>query len=433
MAGGIWETQSKVRPGAYINAKSAKKAQLAPGNGIVALPLEIDFGISGEIFELTTNSDFTMLGYDLTDSKLLLVHEALKRAGKVLTYRVTGGTEATKTEGDVTITALYKGTRGNAIKVVSAAVVDDPTTFIVKTFIDTIEVDIQRAKNIDDLKTNAVVSFSGTGTLTAFEVKLSGATDVTATNQDYLDFFEKLEIKTFDTLALPISDETTKTAAYNFIKRMRDEEGKKCQLVAANMPADDEAVINVKNGVVLADGTKLTKEQATAWVAGATAAATEFESLTYTTYDGAIDANPRLTNSATIDALRLGEFVFTEKRGTSVVEQDINSLLSFTDDKNELFSKNRILRTSDKLANHVREQFEDNFIGKVTNDESGRDLFKGVIIAKLDEYTAGGAIEAYETEDIQVHEGAERDSVVAYVAYTPLDSMEKLYMTIELS
>ena len=60
-------------------------------------------------------------------------------------------------------------------------------------------------------------------------------------------------------------------------------------------------------------------------------------SLTYDTYDDAVDANPRMINSDIIDALKAGKFIFTEKRGTAVVEQDINSLHTLYQRQRERF------------------------------------------------------------------------------------------------
>ena len=45
----------------------------------------------------------------------------------------------------------------------------------------------------------------------------------------------------------------------------------------ANYDADYEGIINVTNGVVLTDGTKDHRRQATAWVAGADASASKHQ------------------------------------------------------------------------------------------------------------------------------------------------------------
>lgn len=433
MAGGTWVTQNKTRPGAYVNTFSKGGANTTETTrGVVALPFPLDFGPEGQVIELTQTSDLTFLGYDLGNAKLLLLREAFKRAATVLLYRLGTGDKATKVEGSVTITALYGGTRGNAINVVSKASVDLVGSYEVETFLDGRSVDVQTVKTVEDLTSNRLVSFGGTGALSAFTTVLEGGTDSTVTIQDYSDAFEKIQLFDFNTLALPVSDQAIKTAGKAFAKRLRDEEGKKCQVVIAGYDSDGEVALNVKNGVVLTDGTVITPEQATVWVAAASAAAGTAQSLTYTAYDDAVDVSPRLTNADTIEALKKGEFVFTEKRGKAVVEQDINSLHTFTSDKNKLFSKNRVLRALDDVANYAKKLFEDNYIGKVNNDVDGLEMFKSDMITYFDSLQGVGAITNFEADDIEVLPGADKDAVLLNVALQPVDAMEKLYMTVEV-
>lgn len=433
MAGGTWKMQDKVRPGAYINVKSkGANLNVASVSGVTTIPLAIDFGPEGKVIEVTINSDLTMFGYDLTDKPMLLVQEALKRASKVLVYRVGTGGKATQTEGSLSVTAKYGGERGNAISLVSKEVVDDEGKFVVQTFLDSKLIDTQTVQNIEEMQENAVVTFSGTGKMTAFSIKLAGGSNTEAQANDYKAYFSAIQLFDFNTMALPVSDASIKTAATSFIVRMRNDEGKKCQLVLANHTVDDEAVINVKNGVVLSDGTMLSAEQATAWVAGASAAAGVNQSLTYSAYDGAIDVSQRYLNSEIEKALLNGEFVFTEKRGQAIVEQDINSLHSFSVDKDKSFSKNRVLRVLDDIANNTKKAFEDYFIGKVDNNLDGRELFKSNRINYFNQLQGLGAIQNFAAEDVTVEQGLEKDSIVMNCAIQPVDAMEKLYMTVQV-
>ena len=433
MAGGTWKMQDKVRPGAYINVKSkGTNLNVASVSGVTTIPLAIDFGPEGKVIEVTVNTDLTMFGYDLTDKPMLLVQEALKRASKVLVYRVGTGGKATQTEGSLSVTAKYGGERGNAISLVSKEVVDDEGKFVVQTFLDSKLIDTQTVQNIEEMKENDLVTFSGTGSMTAFSIKLAGGSNTEAQANDYKAYFSAIQLFDFNTMALPVSDTSIKTAATSFIVRMRNDEGKKCQLVLANHTVDDEAVINVKNGVILADGTTITPEQATAWVAGASAAAGVNQSLTYSAYDGAIDVSQRYLNSEIEKALLNGEFVFTEKRGQAIVEQDINSLHSFSADKDKSFSKNRVLRVLDDIANNTKKAFEDYFIGKVDNNLDGRELFKSNRITYFNQLQGLGAIQNFAAEDVTVEQGLEKDSIVMNCAIQPVDAMEKLYMTVQV-
>lgn len=433
MAGGTWTTQNKVRPGAYINVRSNGGIGAAESiSGVTALPLVLDFGPEEEVVTITAASDLTAFGYDLNDPQLLLLREALKQAATVLVYRVSSGGKAAATEGDLSITARYGGTRGNAISVVSKDNVNVTGAYDVETYLAGRLVDRQTAKTIEELTANRVVNFSGSGELTAFSVVLENGSNSAATVNNYMTFFSKIQLFDFNTLALPVQDAVIKTAGVSFINRMRNEEGKKCQLVLAGHAANNEAVINVKNGVILSDGTHISAEQATAWVAGASAAASVATSLTYKKYDGAVDVTQRLLNTEIIDALEKGEFVFTEQRGEVVIEQDINSLTSFTAEKSKEFSKNRVLRCLDDIANNSKKAFEDNFIGQINNDQDGRELFKADRINYFNALQGAGAITGFSADDLEISAGIDKDSIVLNVQVQPVDAMEKLYMTVEV-
>ena len=54
LGGGTFTVQNKELPGAYINFVSAASANAALSDrGIATMPLELDWGAEGEIFEVT--------------------------------------------------------------------------------------------------------------------------------------------------------------------------------------------------------------------------------------------------------------------------------------------------------------------------------------------------------------------------------------------
>lgn len=431
MAGGTWKRQDKKRAGAYIDVVSnGSNLQTASIVGVVTIPLAINFGPENKVVTLTNDMTLTEFGYTTDDEQMLLVREALKRASKVLAFRVGTGEKATKTEGTLTITAKYTGSRGNDITVVSKAMVDVADTFNVQTFLGGTLVDTQSVTKYDDLVENEFVTFSGSGTAQAFTTRLADGSDTQAQIADYKKYFEAIRLYDFNTMALAVTDTTIKSAAASFINRLREDEGDKRQLVVAKHTVDDEAVINVKNGVVLSDGTKITPEQATAWVAGASAAAGIDKSLTYDSYDGAVDVTERYLNSEIEAALDNGEFIFVEKRGKVIVEQDINSLHTFSAEKDKSFSKNRVLRVLDDIANNTKRAFEDYFIGKVDNNVDGRELFKANRITYLNELQVAGAIQNFKADDVVVEPGIEKDSIIMNFNVQPVDALEKLYLKV---
>src|SRR5690606_11976099 len=120
------------------------------------------------------------------------------------------------------------------------------------------------------------------------------------------------------------------------------------QAVVVNYPqADYEGVISLRNGVITSDGLQVPPEMLVWEIPAMQAAANVNESLTYVAIPNAVDAYPRLTNSETIQALQNGELVITAMDGRAVIEQDINTLTTFTPEKAKHFSKNRVMRVLD--------------------------------------------------------------------------------------
>jgi len=179
------------------------------------------------------------------------------------------------------------------------------------------------------------------------------------------------------------------------------------------------------------DGSILTATQAAGWFAGASSAADAGTSLTYTFYPDAINAAPKRTNEQTVNALNAGQIVFTTLRNGSVtVEQDINSLVSITDDKPNAFQKNRVIRTLDTIATNTMETFQSQFLGKINNDSTGRSLFKANRVSYLKDLSDSTVIQPVDATDLSVEPGEDRDSIFVTLGVTPIDAMEKLYMTI---
>lgn len=248
----------------------------------------------------------------------------------------------------------------------------------------------------------------------------------------------KLKTVKFDVLCYPYDTTpgtatANKTAIASWIKTMREDEGVKCQAVLANHIGDYEGVINVAQGVVMADGSKLAAAEATAWVAGATAGASMTTSNTGMKYTGAIDVEPRMTKTEKETAVKAGKLIFDVDSAQNVtVVYDINSLTTFTPEKSKDLSKNRVIRTLDNIANDIASIFKSNYMGKINNNTDGRLLFKSALV----DYFAGlqnmSAIDNFNPDDITVAPGDDIDAMLVDVYVEPVDSAEKLYMTVNL-
>ncbi len=246
----------------------------------------------------------------------------------------------------------------------------------------------------------------------------------------------KLKTISFNTLAYPydgVDYNTNKTTIVNWVKAMRADEGVKLQAVLANQAADSEAVINVGQGIKLSDGTELTAAQTTAWVAGATAGANVNQSNTGKKYVGAVDVIPRMTKTEMEAAITAGKFIFKVDTAQNVTAvYDINSLTTVTSDKGKQFTKNRVIRTLDGINNDIVEIFESNYIGKVNNTVDGRSLLRATLIEYFNQMQSLSAIQNFVSDDVKVITGTASDAVVIDCYIQPVDSVEKMYITVNL-
>ena len=442
MAGGTWTTQNKVRPGVYIRFQSAPDANLSIGNrGVAAICEPLSWGPIGQVMTVNAGADTTpFTGYAPTEEGSRFLAEIFKGTNRtaapsqVLLYRpaANGSAAATATAGALTITAKYQGIRGNDISVIIAEDPDNEGNFTVTTVVDGLAVDRQAARIATDLKPNNWVGFTGDGALTATTgAALEGGSNGTVQAAAYSAFLTAIEPYKFDVLIYDGSDAKVQAAMTSFVKRLADENGQYCQLVAAGLTSPDSRfVINVASGVTLSDGTQLTPQKTCWWVGGAQAGALYNQSLTYASYPGAVAASPVMANDEVIAALEAGKFVLFAENGAVKVEQDINSLVTYTPEIQEVFRKNRVMRLTSTIANDVYRQFSSNYIGVVNNDETGRGLFKAAIVGYLLELQGMGAIQNFAADDVEVLPGEAINAILVNIAIQAVDSTEKIYMTV---
>ena len=441
MAGGTFLTQNKIRPGAYINFKGVAKPLSSLGTrGIMTMPVPMSWGDTiTELLstELIDGKSLPKIGYTAFDEESQIFREALKNAYKAIVYRLdTGGAKATAVLTPLTATAKYAGIVGNEIAI---SVVENipATAFDVITIFRNVEKDKQTVTTVEELEDNDWVAFSGTGNVVADAgATLSGGTNGTVSDATYADYLNAIKAYNWNTMAIP-QDASSQTQTFiTFIENQRDAFGKKVQAVLYNVEADYEGIISVAQGYKTTDET-ISPTTFAAYVAGLTAGANPNESNTYHVVPGAVSivypagVTP-YGNEEIIEGLQSGKFILsTRQDGAVVVEQDINTLHSVTPDKGYAFSKNRVIRTLDEINNSVALVFEGSYIGKVNNDADGRNIFKSDIINYLNTLQNISAIQNFDpTVDIQIYAGEAIDAVVVDLAVQPVDSMEKLYMTI---
>lgn len=438
-AGGTWQSQNKVRPGAYINFIGTPKSLSSIGErGVVAAPMSLGWG--AQIIELKPNDLITgasleKAGVLFTDDEALNLRLLLQSCSKAIIYRLNAisAVKATKTVAGLTVTAAQGGTFGNKIKFTVKVGTDE---IEVKTYANGILKDTQKAADVSGLVDNGWVTFeSASGDLATIDTPtaLTGGTDGSEPT-DIGDALAALEEYNFNILAVTQTGTTTKAQAVQWVENLRSDKGVKVQCVVSEYSGDSEAVISTWQGYKLEDGTNISKAQTVLTIAGLEAGATLTESLTGTVIPGAVAVNdaPK-THDDIVDALNAGKLILSRRKdGAIVIEKDQNTLHTFTPTKSYIFSKNRPTRVLDQIGNDVPLLFNKSYLGKVSNNEEGRNIFKNDLAGYFRDLEKMGAIQNFRVDDLVITPGSDSDSVVVEVYVQPVDSMEKLYMKVNV-
>ncbi len=432
LGGGNFTTQNKKLPGTYINFVSANRtAANISERGVAAVALELNWGNDTDIFSVSAE-DFVknalkIFGYSYGDTAMQKLRELFLNVKTLYVYRLNnGGVKATNTYA----TAKYSGTRGNDLKVVIAQNIDESSKFDVSLYLGTTLVDKQTVANASELVDNDFVTWKKNATLEATAgVSLTDGTNGTVAGEAHQTFLDKLETYSINALCCASNDTTIKQLYINYTKRMRDEIGVKFQTIVHNATnADYEGVVNVKNNIVAST----TAEQINAiyWITGIIASCAINKSNTNKIYDGEYEINVNYTQSQLEECLEQGFFVLHKVGDDVRVLEDINSLVTKTDEKGEDFKSNQTVRVIDQVATDIATLFNKKYLGSVQNNASGRVSLWNDIVSLYKQYYQLQAIEEFNSEEIVVEQGNDKKTVVVNGNITPVNCMTKLYMTV---
>ncbi|WP_131036434.1 phage tail sheath family protein, partial [Clostridioides difficile] len=391
------------------------------------------WGIDEEVFQVTSD-DFEKystkyFGYDYTHDKLKGLRDLFKNIRLGYFYKLNKGVKASCSIA----TAKYSGTRGNDLKVIVTTNIDDNTKFDVVTLLDNKKVDTQIAKVITDLQDNDYVSWKKDATLEASAglVFTGGANGEAITGTEYQAFLDKIESYSFNALGCLATTTEIKSLFVEFTKRMRDRVGAKFQTVLyKKSDADYEGVVSVENKI---KDTELLESSLIYWTTGAIAGCDINKSNTNKRYDGEFDVYVNYTQIQLEEALKTGKFIFHKVGDEVHVLEDINTFVSFTDEKNDDFSSNQSIRVLDQIANDIATLFNEKYLGEVPNDKSGRISFWNDVVKHHEQLQNMRAIEDFKADDVSVEPGSDKKTVVVSDAVKVISAMSKLYMTVSVS
>ena len=431
--GGSWVTQNMVLPGTYINFISAAKVSAAlSSRGIATLPLEMDWGPEQQMMTVERGdfetSSLSLFGYPYTADQLRPMREIFLHARTVHFFRLNaGGEKASCTYA----AARYPGTRGNDLKVVIEENEDsqpEARRYNVATYLGTTRVDFQQGvAGMADLADNPYLVFDREAELSATaSTPLTGGTTGTAEDAAYQTYLDQAESYTFNAMGCPSTNPVIQKLFAAYCKRMREEVGKKFQVVCFRNLADHESVISLKNG--LAGDTE--NPALIPWVTGVEAGTAANASATALAYDGEYTPDTSYTQTQLAEGILEGSFLLHREDDAVLVLRDINSFVSFTEDKGEDFSSNQVIRSLDQIAIDTALAFNGRYVGKMLNDGGGRISFWNELISLHKKYERIRMLENFDSEQMAITRGETKKAVLLTEHVNIVSAMEQLYMAV---
>ncbi|MET3658526.1 phage tail sheath subtilisin-like domain-containing protein [Sporosarcina psychrophila] len=194
---------------------------------------------------------------------------------------------------------------------------------------------------------------------------------------------------------------------------------------ARSIRLSDEYVVNLITGAVLGDGTELTSAEYASVIAGLIAGTGINKSITYVALPIA-DVTKRLRNSEINTALTSGSLVLVHDGRSVKVEQGITTKSDAT-----ARGKIRIMRARQAVATDIPATAKDRYIGKIDNNPAGQVSLIAAIKAYLETLEVNNVLMEPEVT-LDPQRESKGDCVFLSVSYIEVDSMERIFLTINV-
>lgn len=249
------------------------------------------------------------------------------------------------------------------------------------------------------------------------------------------DALEILRDEMYNVLVCDRQDTRCNIAIADFILDLTDNQGKDRRAVICVPQESSTAVqeFDIKELTVLGQSMDDDASLTAFCVAAMSAGASWNEAITYAPIPLSGEPSIKLNDSELEDWIALGFMPISKREdGVWCVTKDINSMHGDDDGVPELCKKNRCVRLIQTLRNSIKYIWETQYVGKVTNDPLGRDMFKASVCAILDVLVNGRGIAPYDSRNVVVALGNKPDEVLLQMSFSIYDSMEILYVTMTL-
>jgi hypothetical protein len=258
--------------------------------------------------------------------------------------------------------------------------------------------------------------------------------------QQYVDLRDAFEARPFNVFVFPGEvSPTEQDATLAWCQRNR-EEGKHFAVVFGGTATEDQDptvgnarsvrladlyAVNLITGVVLSDGSELASAEFAPYIAGLIAGTPINQSITYAEIPVA-DVTRRLRNSEINTALTSGSLVLVHDGRKVKVEQGI-----VTESNASKRGKIRIVRARQAIATDVSATACDNYVGKINNNEDGQMALINAIKAYLETLEINNVLISPQVT-LDPQRPSVGDSVFLSISYVEVDSMERIFLTINV-
>lgn len=187
----------------------------------------------------------------------------------------------------------------------------------------------------------------------------------------------------------------------------------------------DDYVVNLITGVVLGDGSQLTSAEYASVIAGLIAGTGINKSITYAALPVA-DVTKRLRNNEINAALTSGSLVLVHDGRNVKVEQGVTTKSDET-----ARGKIRIMRARQAVATDIPATAKDRYIGKIDNNPAGQATLISAIKAYLETLELNNVLMNPQVS-LDPQRESKGDCVFLTVSYVEVDSMERIFLTINV-
>lgn len=434
MATGNWNENNRPQiPGFYNRFKTKALERIGTGiHGILAMPVKSDWGPVKEVVSIKTEKELKkQFGENMNLTAYKLGRLALLGHPKeLLLYRMSDNNakcssiilKNSESTNMITLESKYPTTRDFNVTIRNNIISGDKKDLILfegtKQLLVITDLDnnldqvVEKINNnVENIYINAIKMDQETGTLEDISnKKFTGGNDGNSniTNEHYLQAMKIFESYGIDGFTL---DAATDTALQNSVKewviRNKDEGiniiaflggPKEEQLEQANQKSkgfNHEDVVNVF-GHGYFEGVKYTQAEVAVYVAALGTGQGLGESLcnAVTIFD---NVEPRLSKVDIETALNSGTLVLAKDDNDVIIVDDVNTLKDYPEDKSDVFGSIRAVKFLNAVDGDTSLKRKD-FVGKVSNDDTGRTL----ILCSLKKYFETLANEGIINKDFTV-------------------------------